>query len=188
MKSFHKNILRLIFIIMITNSCEKECNRKNIYHYIDDNYKTNLIYTGFDTLVFFRNSTGITYTFIGEGKNTSYNSLQEAYDCGNLMHYENYAFKYVSNNFASPLYIGQYTNGNISCVTNIAFNNHYFEGDVNFVSNKTDMDSLIVGNKIYKNIEVIYTNKNNKAYFNKEFGVVKMEMINSEEWVLLSKK
>ena len=188
MKSFHKNILWLIVIIIITNSCEKECNRKNIYHYIDDNYKTNLTYTGFDTLVFVRNSTGITHTFIGQGKITSYNSLQEAYDCGNLMHYENYAFKYVSNNFASTLYIGQYRGQNGGNFTNIAFNNHYFAGDVVFNSNKTDMDSFIVGNKIYKNVEVIYTNKNNKAYFNKEFGVVKMEMLNSEDWVFLSKK
>lgn len=188
MKNFYKKILVLIVIITITNSCQKECHPEDIYYNIDDNYKTYLNYTGFDTLIFVRNSTGVTHTFINTGKITNYQMFRGSYDCSDYFHYENYAYKFVSSNFDSPLYVGQFRSQNGGSFSNISFNKYYFEGYVTFNNLKTDLDSLIIGNKIYKNVEVINSNKNNKAYFNKEFGLVKMELDFSEEWVLLSKK
>jgi hypothetical protein len=188
-----KKLIYLTLIISVFYACQKDdCNKKDIYHNVSDEGKSMLPYSGFDTLTYLRTNIGDTHTFIGTGKKTTYDVQSEKADCGNTLYFEKYYYTYKCNNY-NDLVIGQYTNNNISCFTNIDFNNQNFNGDVDFNDSKTDLDSIILSNnKVYYKVERIPnfnpTPTTYRAYFNKQYGCIKMVFTNGDTWELLSFK
>lgn len=189
MKTITKTII--LFILFLTYSCQRECDEiKDIYYYVDEVDKKMLPYNGFDTLTFIRTTVGDTHTFIGIGKTANYNKTVETVEyCGNTLFRENYSYKFISNTFNSPLYIGQHI-PEVSIRTPISyinFENNFLEDFINFNFVKQDIDSLKVLNKMYYKLEKLGQPINKTAYFDKTSGCIKIE-INNETWELLSYK
>lgn len=193
MKKTYTQILFSLSSLLLIVGCDKtDCNKKDIYYNVRDIDKSMLPYSGYDTLTYIRTNLGDTHTFIGTGKKTTYDVQSEMADCGNTLHYENYFYTYKCNNF-NDLVIGQYTNNNISCFTYIDFNSQNFRGDVDFNDSKPDLDSVILSsNKIYHKVERIPnfnpTPTTYMAYFNQQYGCIKMVFTNGDTWELLSFK
>lgn len=188
MKKTYTQILFSLTSLLLLISCDKtDCNKKDIYYNVRDVDKSMLPYLGYDTLTYIRTNVGDTDTFIGAGKTTSYDVQSEMADCGNTFHYENYFYTYKSKNF-NDLVIGQ----NIPLVstsranTFLNFNNQYFNGSLYL--NEVNLDSIIVLNKKYYNVQFIPDEKPYRAYFNKEFGCLKIIYSNGDTRELLSFK
>ena len=188
MKIITKTII--FFLLTLSYSCAKECDaRKDIYYNVDEVDKNMLPYNGFDTITFVRTSVGDTHTFIGVGKTTNYNRTSLTYDCSDYYFRENYSYTFISNTFNSPLYIGQYI-PEVSLRTPISyinFQNKFLKGEVDFNDSITDIDSIFILNKLYKRIELINKSSVDKAYFQIDFGCLKIE-INNETFELLNYK
>jgi hypothetical protein len=185
------SICFLISLIVILASCEKnKCDKRDIYYNVSDERKNMIPYTGYDTLTFIRTSLGDTHTFIGNGKKITYDIQVETAECGNTLYYEKYFYTYNSKTYNSSLIIGQYTNNNNTEAgeTYIDFQNQIFNGSVNFNFVKPNLDSLKVLNNVYKKIEIIPDNKSYAAYFNKEYGCIKLVFTNGDTWELLNLK
>lgn len=188
MKTITKTII--LFTLFLTFSCAKECDdKKDIYYNVDREFVKMLPYTGFDTLTFIRTSLVDTHTFIGIGKTTNYDRTSLSYDCSDYYFRENYSYKFISNTFNSPLYIGQYVAPDSQKIplTYINFENNFLEDFINLNFVKPDIDSLKVLNKMYYKLEKLGQPINKTAYFDKTNGCIKIE-INNETWELLSYK
>jgi hypothetical protein len=139
-----------------------------------------------------RTSVGDTHIFVGVGKTGNYDRTSLSYDCSDYYFRENNSYKFISNTFNSPLYIGQYiTIVSMSTpISYINFENKFYEGYLYL--NQSNLDSIIILNKIYYNTQFISNPTsiptNYKIYFNKEYGCLKIILENGETWELLRYK
>jgi hypothetical protein len=185
-----KKLIYLTLLVSVFFACQKDdCNKKDIYYNVNEKGRSMIPYSGYDTLTYIRTNIGDTHTFIGTGKKTTYDVQSEAADCGNTLYYEKYYYTYKSHDF-NDLIIGQYTGLNSSYEGNtyVDFNNQIFMGYINFNIVKIDLDSLEVLGKVYTKIETIPSNENHKAFFNKDYGCIKMVFTNGDTWELLNFK
>ncbi len=183
-----KKLIYLTLLISVFYACQKDdCNKKDVYYNVRDVDKNMLPYSGYDTITYVRTNVGDTHTFIGIGKKVTYDVQSENADCGNTLYYEKYYYTYKSSDF-NNIVIGQ----NIPLVstsranTFFDFNNQYFDGSLYL--NEANLDSIIVLNKKYYNVQFIPDDKPYKAYFNKEYGCIKMVFTNGDTWELLNFK
>lgn len=181
-------LLYSLVLILIFSNCQKECNTENVYYNVGNVDKAMLPYTGYDTITFVRTSFGDTNVFIGKGKSINYETTQVSTDCGNRNNFENYSYKYASSSANDLLFIGQYVSTNFNQITLsfVELQNERID-DILFL-NSSNLDSTLVLNKLYKNVQMIKNSNGSKVYLNKEFGCLKIILNNGEIWELLTLK
>ncbi len=193
----------LSYLIALSfETCKRDnppCGGGKDYHYLSEGEKTKVPYTGIDTLVFISN-TNDTAVCIGQGKEQFYKTLTTPVangDCNpRIDYYEAYNYKFKSNNLKFNLDFNAYKNDLYGDATiHILFNQSDFPIYIDEIDNsKTPyyMDSLKIVNEWYKRIT--FTSKYfdstlDKLYYNKEFGILKIQNSDSTEvWELLTKK
>lgn len=153
-------------------------------------------YSGMDTIVFVSN-TNDTAVCVGQGK-TQFFWEYPYYsnpDCPpNVDYYEAYHYKIVSDNSKFKLDITIYKNDGYGLPTiHIIYNQIDFPIYVERVDRKITadfIDSLKVRNTWYKNVSITgkyFNPKLDRLYYNKQFGVLKIQNADSTEvWELIN--
>jgi hypothetical protein len=112
-----KNLLFLFIILFIIFSTNTSCKKKEkgecwppdtVYQGFSITEINKINYTGFDTLKFKNEATGIVYTFIGQGIDTSLTYYQRWFPdmCPEeFQKCKSQKFKYISPTFTHPLYL-----------------------------------------------------------------------------------
>ena len=156
-------------------------------------------YTGYDTLKF-KHANGNIYTFYGQGLDSGFSiqSSSTSPDCGeNILTYRQaYFIRFQSDNYGIIEFKKYLTNlsnsdawGNIGVsrdgVNQFATMSGFYRGQTN---NTTFFDSMVINNKTYyKVVTMPYDydyNIPNKAYFNQQYGILKIIISNKNNDVL----
>lgn len=157
-------------------------------------------YTGTDTLVFVSN-TNDTAICLGQGKKQFYEKFTRIVSMGDCASdtdfYEAYNYGFKSNKSSFKLELNIYKNDGygletIHATKNIDTEFRIYLVDINNKSISNYIDSIYVRNKWYNKVTVTskYFNPNlDKLYYNKEFGILKIQNSDSTQvWELLTKK
>lgn len=142
-------------------------------------------------MTFIRTTVGDTHVFIGQGKTMDIEQTRVAADCSNKYSFENYYYMYEANTFEDPILIGYNSPGG-TFNHYLFFQDQKFEDDLPYNAPRPDIDSALVLNKTYYNIQVMPDIRPNTSpyisYFTKEMGCIKIKFENGETWELLSLK
>ena len=206
----HKISLLLILLTSTFFSCRKDddtpCDSKDYHYNLSEEDKSKVPYTGYDTLVFVSN-TNDTAICIGQGKKQFYlRTVIPNYTINNCTipstdNYEAYNYKFSSNNDKFSIDFNMYKDskagiGLISETIEIKFNEIvdflFYIDDIGKIRKKNYLDSLEINKYFYKNVHFSFQNFKldlHKIFYNKEFGILKIQNSDSTEvWELLTKK
>ena len=197
-----KYLLLIILIFFLLQSCKKDnnntkCGGNKYYHYLSEPEKATVPYEVNDSIIFISNKNDTAFCICKE-KVPFYvtSSFYANPDCPpNTDYYEAFNYIFFSNNanFKIGLYI--YENDGYGLETiHIIYNQTDFPLYVERIDRKITadfIDSLQVGSIWYKNVSITgkyFNTKLDRLYYNKQFGILKIQNIDSTEiWELVSK-
>jgi hypothetical protein len=160
------------------DGCE---GQKDIYHYLSQDAKSKIPYTGIDTLRFVSN-TGDTAICIGQGKQVTYDSqFNQGVTCNWYEQYEVNSTSYVGD-----------LNIEISHskrIEAIRFKIDLFEfGIFNYHVGRTDistyLDSIVIDNKTYLHVHKLENREYSNLYiiYNRQDGIIQINSTNNKSW------
>jgi hypothetical protein len=196
MKTLAFILCSLLTTILLSNCGEQKitCDPdRHEYSYVTPEDKAVLPYKGFDTLKL-KHSSGEEYTFYAGALDSAFyiNAKSTSPDCANNIfeHQQGYFLDFQSSNYPQPL--------KVSLARSFAYGGARLEITLKKgVTYKTtaslyippppsryyDFDTLIINNYKYFNIRLIYkdnVDKKNILYYNRDFGILKIEYSNGE--------
>lgn len=201
MKKINYKTSLLILALTLIVSCRKDttepCGGREYFYYLNEEEKSKIAYSGNDTLVF-ANNFNDTAICIGQGKKQFYvKSCPSRVECDpDCWYYEAYHYPFSSNNPKFNFELKIYKNDGYGVETvNFLFNGIdlplYFI-NIDRKGSPVYIDSIFVINKWYYSISwaAKYFNPSlDKLFYNKEFGVLKIQNPDSTEiWQLITKK
>ncbi|MFI5221035.1 MAG: hypothetical protein ACHQK8_01830 [Bacteroidia bacterium] len=194
----------LIFLLALASAftfsaCNKNNNSSGCTNYRETTYNIASLerqvipYKGNDTIKLLNVTLNQTAIFIGKGFDTIYTKVDESNDPGcpwtNVAKRQSIQTTYTSVNYSLPLIIKQsLLYGDDGSYIVINFNNSEFLRGSGTLRPPYDLDSLVLGNKTYRNIRFLYLNLNSQftdmVYYNVQNGIIKI-ISNGQEWNLL---
>ncbi|MCX6186815.1 MAG: hypothetical protein NTU43_07440 [Bacteroidetes bacterium] len=194
----------LLFFFISIISCRKDSSNGcggsiKTYHQLSDFDKAKIPYKVNDTLVFISKSND-TAICIGQGKKQNFgvqSTPKVNGDCDpDFDYYEFYDYNFKSNNLKFNIALSIYKNDGYGFET-VHFNFNETDlplycTDIGNPEYSTYIDSIIVLGKWYRSVSYAakyFNPKLDKLYYNKEFGILKIQNSDSSEvWELLNKK
>ena len=184
-----KNLFFLLTILFIIFSAHTSCKNFDVadcpppdtaYYGFDITEVGKIPYYGFDTLMFKNEATGIVYTFIGQGIDTSLTYDQRVFPdmCPEeFQKCKSQKYKYVSPEFFYPIYVQAFRpyGGRSSADLTIQFEgvNYFMDlGTVGF-GGYTDTINGVVYHNI-NNLKEADNNWTNHIKYNTEEGILKI--------------
>ncbi|MFY8190131.1 MAG: hypothetical protein ACOVK9_04135 [Bacteroidia bacterium] len=207
-----KHKILLIFLLFTSTffSCRKDddtpCDNKDYHYNLSEEDKSKVPYTGYDTLVFVSN-TNDTAVCIGQGKKQYYlRTVIPNYTINNCTipstdNYEAYNYKFSSNNSKFDIEINAYRKSGIGLSGSYSIQIEY-NASINYILLLYQIgekqaynfrDSVLINGKWYRDISISFIDSKKqftpKLFYNKEFGILKIQNSDSTEfWELHSKK
>ena len=184
-----KNLFFLLITLFIVFSTNTSCKKKEkgecwppdtVYQGFSITEINKINYTGFDTLKFKNEATGIVYTFIGQGIDTSLTYYQRWFPdmCPEeFQKCKSQKFKYISPTFTHPLYLQVH---NPAGDQDVAYLTIRFEGvdyfkDLGSIGKAVYTDTI--NGQVYHNINNLKeadNNWTNHIKYNTEEGILKV--------------
>jgi hypothetical protein len=168
-----KNLFYLIITLFIISSINTSCKKKGggdcwtpdtIYIKVGESELKKIPYTGLDTLKFKNEATGIVYTFIGQGVDTSLTYYQRWFPdmCPEeFQKCQSKLFKYVSLTFPNPILLrANHSSGNQGVAyLSIRFNGVDYSKSIGSVGFGGYIDTI--NGQVYHNINNLKEADNN---------------------------
>ncbi len=191
-QNFTKLILGLIFTLIGAIGCQKDCHHREFYYKVSERTKSNLPYTGLDTLTFVRTTHGDTHTFIGQGIRYGNEIRSDAVECSPTYYHEVQLIYYVSKTFMYPITVIYKTKEFSRGEHEIDFRSSQFSGSISF-TDYANLDSINILGKNYYNVNSMFntwhfSDNNLRAHFDQHAGCIRMETYKNELWQLLEIK
>jgi hypothetical protein len=194
MKKLPTYLFALLIILSLV-ACKRDssgpCGGGKEYYYLSEGEKAKVAYTGSDTIIFISNKND-TSICICQGKKQFF--LSESVpvaggDCDpRTIFYEAFNYKFISNKADFNLELNIYENdGYGSEAIHIIFNQSDFSIYTDRIDNSKAphyIDSLLIRGNWYKGVtstSKYFDPKLDKLYYNKEFGVLKIQNSDSTE-------
>ncbi|MCF8429677.1 MAG: hypothetical protein K9G64_06045 [Bacteroidia bacterium] len=197
-----KQITKLLYLFifcMAFSSCTKdndECKHGEVYYNLAADELGAIPYKDFDTLTFIRTHTNDTFIFYANAWQSGNYKSTTKYDCYDYEFRESKKLNFYNSKLNLNLKIEQFIPQNSFSTSHmiIEFTPTFYYYYINeIITGQPRFDTLTIQNKSYKNVYlfdnvIVLGNKNYKCYYNKEYGIVKMELQNGEIWELITNK
>jgi hypothetical protein len=175
-------------IFIFISACKDDCKNykpRDVYNSInEDNFK-RVTYSGYDTIIFLRNNID-TISFYGTGKMkivTLENGNLGGCGPATIEHNDNFKLNFISNQINDKVEIEiRYPN-----YLDFFFKEKRFSSHLGELRDPFDLQEIVINNRIYKDIILIYGSSRDTIFYNIEFGIVKIGFISGEQFSLIEK-
>lgn len=175
-----------IVLMLLSNSCIKKDPCKNegpFTNYIPEGSRQMIPYQNFAELTFIDSATQDTHVFVGKGWNSTYWFYSDySKDCPVGFNNEKYYQNFYSATYPNPIAFSfEYTNPCCEYIVVSVGKSLFYLAPIRLRA-PYSYDSIIVANKLYRNIEYFKNQYQPQwdtkygCYFNKTHGVLKIEL------------